>query len=325
MTALFCQVLDTVYLKDGTTLHGTINLFEDGKYVVITLPDGTTKLFYWDVVASINKQSTSAIPSSQSKAAIQGSTDIRDVKDIPYNRNLTNDELHQYWKKQSGALFYWDLVANYDATKRDIKVADNNSATGVTKVNYKGNGFGFNGSICWLYFNGPDKTTHKIWSVAPRVGISYAMNVNMFDIPGNLNPPAGIPKVIDHVLSANIDAGLIIGAQVGLGTFPLPQKWANVTAGFAWRPVFRFTSDPTEVKGASGKSSTQIVTSSMEYSLNFGSVKALSGAMGSRNSFKINLIIDPPTGKYNMTMWMVGIGVGNYQSHSLLYKNRYND
>ncbi len=318
VSLLLCQSNDTLILKDGTIIHGRISQYEAGRYVIIILPDGSQKMFNWDVISSVDQQ-TSETQDQNQKSSGNSKFSMGIKHGLQYDKTLPEDKLREFWQSQGGHRMHRDFTVNYVGMKMELD-------TDTPGVKTQGHGGGLTGSASWLYFSPPDYPSKRFYTFSTKLGVAYALTVNGMKTKMKEDiPPSYEMNIENDYMITNVDIGGLVGANIGLGAFPLSQKWIGAIMGLSWRPLFRLTGRdvittittnhpyiPDSQQG-DNYTSQQADFGTIEYSVDFGTIKALTDRFAPRSALKINLIYVPPIGKNKMTMWMVGIGTSKYR------------
>jgi hypothetical protein len=328
MFSLFGLIGVSVLIMNGSFFQGRITEYEAGIYVIIFLNDGTEKIINWDSIESIERKiGTKDGGDVRFDADSVMKLETKEQLKLTYDKTLPSDRLRVYWQSQGGNRFYNDINFTYVNTKMDFTYGSGEE--NETKMKLEGHGIGGTGSVSWLYFYPPDYTAKRFYSLASKVGLAYAVNTNLFlfDSENEFNIGENIYHIYTDysILTTNFSFGATLGLNLGLGAFPVSQKWYGVIAGVNWRPVFRLsttlitsamTSDSPYIQDSSSSTSdtdNQFDFGTIEYSLDIGSIKALTDKFSPRAALRLSFLYVPPIGDTNMTMWMVGIGIGRYR------------
>lgn len=289
----------------------------------------------------MNLASDSTPTSSQNEKIKPGvKLDFDTKKGLTFDQTLDSDQLRLNWESQGGFIRSTEVAMNYIITKMEFS----DSLSGDMKLD--GFGFGYTFNKSFLKFSPPNYAENKYYSYAVKLGFSAGINVNMFESKYEnvtVDTLAGIGIITNDVSINNdirigtMEFGLNLGVNVGLGRFLNPQKWGGVILGVAWRPTWQWTSTNTTIttdiwyefeslspyipndwnwtyyEDQTTDENTQFSWSAVEFSLDFGGIKAMTDKMAKRAHFRLNLMIIPPLGDYKMSMLYLGMGMVWYK------------
>lgn len=314
---------DTVYLKNGDTLRGTIAKYEAGKFIEITTIEGTLILINWDQIETVQFAEENP-PKTTRNNSIKGNL----KEGLTLDATLPSETLRLYWQQQGGWLRYSELCGNYVMTTMD------NDSLGM---NLDGYGFGLNAGYALLGFSPPRYSPRKIHAVSFKLGLTFAYSMNAFESSMNFEDSTAYShteiNTDSDILITTMDFGASVGVNVGLGFFSNSQTWRGVILGAAWRPSFNLqatditstTTISTEITypytnyyfdrttSSSHDFITQASMGGLEFSADFGSIKALTAHMTKRSALKLTCLYIPPLGDSKLSMLYLGIGVGIYR------------
>lgn len=313
--SLGAQAVDTVVLKDGDTISGIVLEHVPGEYVRISTQNGRQKVIAWDQIASIDLQSDAQIAP---KAKTEVKRTVNAGVALTYTKDLPEDKLRLFWLSQGGSRTYSDN--NFYAIALKMKPSSDG-----TEMKMDGEGLGYNGTVAWLYFDPPDAGRKKIYAYAIKAGVGMGVDFFRFQNEIDISESGFEMNMKSTMLTTTLNMGVVLGINAGLGYFPLNQKWIGATAGIAWKPNFRYSNTLTTTKTTSNSpyvpngtstdsaQSSTFETGSIEYNIDFGSVKALTDKFAPRSTLRISLIIVPPHGDNKLSMVMFGLGMGTYK------------
>ncbi len=339
---LFSSEVDQVFLKNGQVVEGIVQNYEIGKYVEIVTLENRRQIINWDQIESLSLASEDELKTDQvehnNKPDIKLNIDAK--KGFEFDQTLDSDQLRLNWESQGGFIKSYDFAVNYILTKMDFS----DSLSGDMKLD--GFGFGYNANLNLLKFSPPNYAENKYYSYAAKLGFSVGINANMFEtkfedvimdsVPGVYSSHTNI-EVNNDIRVGTMEFGLNLGVNFGLGKFFNPEKWGGVILGVAWRPTWQWTETNTTTitdiwyaseiyvpyyqyiwdwdysEDITTESNTQFSWSAVEFTLDVGGVKAMTAKMAKRAHIRLNLMIVPPIGEYNISMLYLGMGVVWYR------------
>lgn len=323
LISLYATGFGSITLKNGTILNGTITHYEPGKYVTIVLETGKEKIINWDSIDSVelnNESLNRSEPLQQTDEKII--IDTKDQLSLTYDATLPSDVLRVYWQQQGGTRKYTDTNFLYVNVSMDYETLTEGTSS---KMTAQGHGLGMSGSTNWLFFSPPNYSTKKYYSFASKIGLGYNLNLNYMSFESESDLGFGDGSSIEMettLVTTNVEAGPTLGVNVGLGAFPLSQKWFGAVLGLNWRPALRLVTTSSNIKTKFLNSDTemsdmqtdaQFILGALEYSLDIGSIKALTDKFAPRSSFRLSFMYFPPVGDSKTKMWMIGMGYGEYK------------
>lgn len=320
---LIAQESDTIQLKSGDVLSGTITRYEAGKFIEMKTITGKQMLINWDQVETVQFADTQAERSAP-KTTIKGSL----TKGLTLDATLPSETLRQYWQQQGGWLRYSEFSGSYVITSMDF------DSLGASLDGY---GFGFNAGYALLGFSPPRYDPLKIHAISFKLGATFAYSMNAFESSIVSDDSTAYYKthieIESDMLVTTMDFGASVGMNVGLGFFTNSQTWRGVILGAAWRPSFNLqatditttTSISTEIlypysnyyfdmnTSKTHDFTTQASLGGIEFSADFGSIQALTDRMTRRSALKLTCLYIPPMGDAKLSMLYLGIGLGIYR------------
>lgn len=213
---------DTVLLKDGTRVEGTIVSQEPGRYVILQTSAGLQTIA-WDEIRRVTQASRTAVPPPAAAAPPPIGP--------PPAVTLAPEDADVQWRRRRGSRFVLDLHGQGSWNHKAYKGTSSNNDV---SAGGGGGGGGIYGG--WLFGGAPRPSSgNGRWS-GFEVGSGVDVSSVWFYNTQSIQP--GVKEVLMQMIFP-----FVVGGRFGFGSFKSDTNWSGVALGVAWSPQYAWYSN----------------------------------------------------------------------------------